>query len=148
MIEPDPVPVSASILFNLRSSLGNPRHNFGKYKKLLIQYSVNLAKYHDRFGLAGHLLPDATWLALNAGVPTPRPENIRPILPGGANALALSIKDYKMILADLALARDAIILKAYLNSSSKHLKILNSVLPWTLNSKLFKLLTLNSEQCT
>ena len=60
-------------------------------------------------------MPDDTWLALNGGVPTPRPENIRPILPGGTNALAQSIykselKDYKMVLADLATARDAIIL--------------------------------------
>ena len=89
MIEPDSEPAPVLVLFSLRSSLGNPRLDSTKFKKSLIQYTVNTAQYFHQFGVSGLVLPDGPWTALNLGVPTPRPEIIRPIFNPGDNAAAM-----------------------------------------------------------
>ena len=115
MTEPDPDPVPVSVLFSLRSSLGNPRLDAAKFKKSLTQLAVNTAQYFHPFGVSGLVLPDDTWLALNLGVPTPRPVIIRPIFNPGAAAAAMAtynndLKEYYKIIKDLASVREAIIL--------------------------------------
>ena len=109
MIEPDPAPVAPTKLFNLRSALGNPRLNFLKFKKSLIQVSFNTAQHHDPTGLSGYFLPDGPWNAVQGGIPTPRPTNDRPIL-AGATAVAQSIykaefKEFTKVLNDISVLR-------------------------------------------
>ena len=70
MIEPDLTQVVQSRLFNLRTAPGNPRLNFTKFKKSLIQVSVNTAQYHDPTGLSGYFLPSGPWSAVNGGIVT------------------------------------------------------------------------------
>ena len=115
MTEPDTVPTAESTLFNLRTAPGNPRLNFPKYRKSLIQVSVNKGQYHHQLGLSGDVLPNGPWTAVNGGVVTPRPTNIRPIFNAGAPAAAMAIynqdlKDYNKVLLDLSILRDNIIL--------------------------------------
>ena len=115
MIEPDPAPVAKSILFNLRTAPCNPRLNFPKYRKSLIQVSVNTAQYRDPLGLAGYVLPTGLWLTLNAGAATPRLTNDRPIFVAGAGAAATATynnepKEFYKVLNDQASMREAIIL--------------------------------------
>ena len=114
MIEPDPASAAPSKLFNLRSALGNPRLNFPKFKKSLIQVSFNTAQYHDTTGLSGYFLPDGPWLAVQGGIATPRPTNERPIL-AGATAAAQAIykaefKEFTKVLNDISVLRQDIIL--------------------------------------
>ena len=77
MAEPT-IDSSSTALFNLATSLVNPRLEFPKFNKTLIQHSSNIFKSHDPLGLAGYVLPESSWLRLNLNVPTPRPLNDRP----------------------------------------------------------------------
>ena len=114
MIEPDSASVAKSIFFSLRTAPGNPRLNFTKYRKSLIQVSVNTSQYHDPFGLAGYVLPAVPWLTLNAGIAALRPTNDRPIFVAGANAATQATynnepKEFYKVLNDQALMRENII---------------------------------------
>ena len=83
---------SSTALFNLATSLGNPRLEFPKFKKTLIQHLSNLFKSHDPLGLTGYVLPETSWLRLNLNVPMTRPENERPDdLPANLTNIQTSI---------------------------------------------------------
>ena len=114
MIEPD-LASSKSILFNLRTAPGNPRLNFPKYRKSLIQVSVNTAQYHDQFGLDGYVLPAGPWQTLHGGIAAPRPTNIQPLFVANATAAATAtynndFKEFYKVLNDQASMRETIIL--------------------------------------
>ena len=115
MTEPT-IDSSSTALFNLAFSLGNPRLEFPKYKKTLIQHSSNGFKSHHSLGLAGYFLPESSWLRLNLNVPTPRPENDRPDdLPanptnGQTSIYAQDMKEYTAVSNGISTLRALIIL--------------------------------------